>query len=220
VLTVFIDSISINSVFDQKYYLVEDLLSRDTSLFKIFRTTCEINKEKIKDIPSKPKIQKNEFNEMALERIYQKLLFHPKNPCQEQFFFFLLKYASQRNNSNYIHESVYVTENPIFFEKFLLGGAKENCLRGFFPNLILLNLERLEEVLDYYEKKNGYYYFNHIKLNLKEEWYFKMLFSSIPELPATLTKYNQNVNMVRLLKSLAFRLRKLFYCINCIGMEH
>ena|SRR6266487_6163024 len=134
-LTVFLDSTSINSVYDQKHSLVEDLLSRYTSLFKIFRTTCEIDKEKIKDIPSKPKIQKNEFNGIALDGIYQKLSFHPKNHCQEQFFFFLLKYARQTNNSNYIHESVYVSENAIFFEKFLRGGVKENCLRDFFQTL-------------------------------------------------------------------------------------
>jgi hypothetical protein len=95
-----------------------------------------------------------------------------------------------------------------------------NCLKDFFPNLMLVNLERLKEVLDYYEKKNEYYYFNHIKLDLKEEWYIETLFSNLPELPNTLTKYSQNVDIVKLLKSLAFRFKKLFYCINCIGMEH
>src|SRR5947207_2675624 len=112
-LTVFLDSISINARYNEKHELIEDLLSRDPSIFKICRTTCDIEQE----------------------------------------------------------------------------------------------------------KKNEYYYFNHIKLNLKEEWYIKTLFSNLPELYSA-SKYTQNVNIVRLLKSLAFRFRKLFYCINCIGIEH
>jgi hypothetical protein len=220
VLTVLLDSKSIDDAYNEKHDLITDLLTRDPSLFKVCRTTCEVNQEKIKEIPSNPKIEGKGFNQNTLNNLYHNLSFRPKNTCQEQFFFFLLRYARQTNNSDYIHESVYVTENPIFFEKFLPGGTRVNCLKDFFPNLILVNLEWLKEVLDYYEKKNEYYYFNHIKLDLKEEWYFKMLFSSLPSFLNTLAKYSENKNIVSLLKSLAFRFRKLFYCINCIGIEH
>jgi hypothetical protein len=219
-LTILLDSISINAVYDEKRNFIEDLLSRDPSLFRITRTTCHVNQEKIREIPSIPEIEGKGFDQKKLNSIYENLSFHPKNPCQEQFFFLLLKYARQRNNLDYIYESVYVSENPIFYEKLLPGGTKVNCLKHFFPNLILVNLERLKDVLDYYEKKNEYYYFNHIKLNLKEEWYVRTLFSNFPELSNALTKYRQNVNIVKLLKSLGFRFRKLFYCINCIGIEH
>lgn len=219
-LTVFLDSKSINDVYNEKHNLIEDLLTRDPSLFEIYRTTCDVNQEKIKEIPSMPKIEGKGFNQNTLNSLYQNLSFIPKNSCQEQFFFFLLKYARQRNNSDYIYESVYVSENPIFFEKFLPGGTRVNCLKDFFPNLILLNLDQLKEVLDYYEKRNDCYYFNHIKLNLKEEWYFNMLFSNLPELSNALIKFKQDADIVELLKSLAFRFRKLFYCINCLGIEH
>jgi len=40
-LTVFLDSTSINSVYNAKCKLIEDLLTRDPTLFKIYRTKCE-----------------------------------------------------------------------------------------------------------------------------------------------------------------------------------
>ncbi len=219
-LTVFLDSQSINSVYNEKHNLIEDLLARDPFLFRICRTTCDVDQEKIKEIFSIPKIEGRIFDQNALNKMYQNLSFRPKNSCQEQFFYFLLKYARQMNNLDYVHESIFVSENPILFEKFLTGGTKVNCLKDFFPNLVLLNLERLKVVVDYYEKKNEHYYFNHIKLDLKEEWHFKTLFSNLPSLQNALAKYSKNVNIVKLLRSLAFRFRKLFYCINCIGIEH
>ena len=50
-LTVFLDSESINASYNEKHNLIEDLLSRAPSLFKIYRTTCDVNQEKIKEIP-------------------------------------------------------------------------------------------------------------------------------------------------------------------------
>jgi hypothetical protein len=47
-----------------------------------------------------------------------------------------------------------------------------------------------------------------------------MLFSNLPEWSNTLTRFGQDADIVELLKSLAFRFRKFFYCINCIGIEH
>ena len=219
-LTVFLDSESINSVFNQKQDLIDDLLIRDPSLFNICRTTCDVDQEKIKEITPIPKIEGRDFNQNTLGSIYQKLSFHPKNSCQGQFFYFLLKYARQRNNSEHVYESVYVSENPIYFEKFLAGGTKEICLRDLFPNLVLVNLERRKEVLDYYEKKNECYYFSHTKLDLREEWYFRTLFSKLPALQNAFAKYSENIDMVKLLRSLDFRFRKLFYCMNCIGIKH
>ena len=181
---------------------------------------CDVNQEKIKEIPTIPKIEGRDFNQNALDYMYQHLSFRPKNSCQEQFFYFLLKYAIQRNNSEYVYESVYVSENPIFFEKFLAGSTKLICLRDLFPNLLLVNLQRLKEVLDYYEKKNGYYYFNHTKLDLKEEWYIRTLFSNLQAIQNVFTIYSKCIDIVKLLKSLAFRFRKLFYSMNCIGIEH
>jgi len=155
----------------------------------------------------------------GLNRIYQSLSFWPKNNCQEQFFFSLLKYAKHKDNPDYIHESVFVSENPIFFEKYLRGSPKVS-LKHLFPNLTLLNLDRLKEVLDFYEMRSGNYYFNHVKLDLKEEWYFRILFSDLPALANALNKYSTDEDVIKLLKALAFRFRKLFYCINTIGIEH
>ena len=91
-LTVFLDSISINARYNEKHELIEDLLSRDPSIFKICRTTCDIEQEKIKKIPSVPKIEGKAYDQKTLNSIYQNLSFHPKNSCQEQFFFFLLNF--------------------------------------------------------------------------------------------------------------------------------
>jgi hypothetical protein len=154
----------------------------------------------------------------GLNRIYQNLSFWPKNNCQEQFFFSLLKYAKHKDNPDYIHESVFVSENPIFFEKYLRGSAKVS-LKHLFPNLTLLNLDRLKEVLEFYEMKSGNYYFKHVRLDLKEEWYFRILFSKLPAL-ANAFNYSKDENVIKLLSALAFRFRKLFYCINTIGIEH
>src|ERR687884_2199467 len=80
-LTVFLDFKSIDVVYDEKQNLIGDLSSRDPSLFKIFRTKCDgIDKEEIKKIPTLGRIEKNQFIEPTLNTIYQKLLFHPKNP--------------------------------------------------------------------------------------------------------------------------------------------
>lgn len=70
-----------------RHELIEDLLSRDPYLFEIRRTMCEINQEKIKEIPVGPKIGGRDFKS-ALDNIYQNLSFHPKDSCQEQFFYF------------------------------------------------------------------------------------------------------------------------------------
>jgi len=51
-LTIFLDSISISAIYDEKHGLVEDLRSRDPTLFKIYRTECKIEQESIKEIPS------------------------------------------------------------------------------------------------------------------------------------------------------------------------
>src|SRR5947209_4344326 len=102
-LTVFLDSKSINAVYSEKHNLIEDLLSRDPSLFKIYRTTCDVDQEKIKEIRSLPNIEGKGFDQNKLNSIYQNLSFYPKNSCQEQFFFLLLKYATQRNNPDYIY---------------------------------------------------------------------------------------------------------------------
>lgn len=216
-LTIFLDSISIDSKYNEKRGLIEDLLHRDPNLFSILRSTCDVNQEKIRQIPSVPNIEWN--NQVALDKIYQSLNFRPRNCCQEQFFFNMSKYANQKKD-DYNHESAYVTENPIYFEKYLPGGEKETCLKSFFPNLILVNLERLKEVLDYYEKKNDSYYFDHAKLNLKWEWYMKTLYSNLPELPSMLSKHVLNTDMTDFLSALAFRYEKMLYCVNCIGIEH
>jgi hypothetical protein len=189
-LTIILDSLSIHTNFSKKNMLVDDLLSRDRSLFKIYRTSCPIDQPRIKEIPSLPKIYLNQFNGETLEQMYQNLLFHPRNSCQEQFFFCFLKYANQRSSPDYIHESVYVTENPIFFEKYLRGGEKIISLRDLFPNLILVNLDRMKEVLDYYEIKEGHYYFNRVKLDLKEEWQIRTLFFSLHSLSDSFIKYH------------------------------
>jgi hypothetical protein len=156
---------------------------------------CDVDQEKIKEIAPLQKIEVRDFKQNVLDNVYHKLSFHPKNSSQEQFFYSLLKYATHRNNPEYVYESVYVSENAIFFEKFLPGGTKLNCLKDFFPNLLLLNLRRLKEVLDYYEKKNGYYYFSHTKLDLKEECYFRTLFSTLPVLQKVFTNYSKCIDI-------------------------
>jgi len=57
-LTVLLDSISINAKYDEKHNLIEDLLSRDPSLFKIYRTKCNIDQVRIKEIPSMQEIDR------------------------------------------------------------------------------------------------------------------------------------------------------------------
>ena len=80
-LTVFLDSTSINSVYNEKRKFTEDLLTRDPTLFKIYRTTCEVDQEKFKAITPVPKIEGRIFNQDALEMMYQNLSFRPKNSC-------------------------------------------------------------------------------------------------------------------------------------------
>ena len=41
-LTVFLDSVSIDAVYDEKQNLIRDLLFHDPSLIKIFRTKCSM----------------------------------------------------------------------------------------------------------------------------------------------------------------------------------
>jgi hypothetical protein len=98
-LTVFLDSTSIDSVYDEKQILIENLLSRDASLFKIFRTNCDVDKKEIKKIPSRTSIEKNQSIDTTLNTMYEKLSFRPKNPCQEQFFLHLLTFANQKSHN-------------------------------------------------------------------------------------------------------------------------
>ena len=73
-----------------------------------------------------------------INQIYKDLMFTPRNEGQTQFFYLMLKYARQRNNRYYIHNSIFITENPIYFEKLVNGGNKRYSLRDLFPNLILV----------------------------------------------------------------------------------
>ena len=46
-LIVFLDSKSINSVYNEMHNLIEDSLIRDPSVFMIRRQTCDVSQEKI-----------------------------------------------------------------------------------------------------------------------------------------------------------------------------
>jgi hypothetical protein len=98
-LTVFLDSESINSLLKEKYELIEDLLIRDPYLFKIRRRMCDVYQGKIKEIPTLQKIEVRDFKQNVLDNMYQNLSFHPKNSCQEQFFYSLEKLKSYRRQA-------------------------------------------------------------------------------------------------------------------------
>jgi hypothetical protein len=118
-----------------------------------------------------------------LEIIYKELQFKPKNGYQEQFINAIIKFARHSNdNSNYCHNCIFVTENPIYFEKYLPGGTKNQCFRYFFPNLILTDLNNTSELIGYYEIKNDYYWLKGQEMRVRTDWYNTAVLLLIPEL--------------------------------------
>lgn len=203
-----------------KKELVLKIQSRNKFIKNLYRThSSTIEDDVLSQIEELSLISKPKIN---LDTIYNSLQFQPKNHNQEQFFYAIVKYASHsRMNVDYRHDCVFVTENPIYFEKYIPGGTKEQCLRNYFPNLILTNLDNTIEIIQYYEIKNNYYWLNNQEMEVRTDWYNMAVILLIPELShmhSIIPCINSDISI--LLRGLIFRFKKFLYGVNMLGISH
>ncbi len=124
-LTIIFDSEISKHLDTSKEELLHEIQSRNKFIKNSFRThSLTIENDIISQIKTLSEISKPRI---VLDAVYDSLQFQPKNHCQEQFFYAMLKYASHsKKNADYCHNCVFVTENPIYFEKYIPGGIKNN----------------------------------------------------------------------------------------------
>lgn len=113
-LTAIIDSEILNDNDSEKEDLLRIIINSNRTFSKILRTECRTNLcDLVKNISSISEISQPDID---LNSIYTSLRFRPKNKCQEQFFYSMIKYANHtKDNIDYIHNLVFITENRIFF---------------------------------------------------------------------------------------------------------
>ena len=219
-LTIIFDSEIFKQIDVSRTEVLEIILSRNNFIKNYYRTySTGLDKSIGNQIISLPEIAKPNLD---IETIYKELQFKPKNDSQEQFIYAIFEFARHsEENVNYCHNCIFVTENPIYFEKYLPGGTKNQCLRYFIPNLILTNLNNVSELIGYYEIKNDYYWLNGQEMELKTDWYNTAVILLIPEVSqmhGTISCINSEISI--LLRSLIFRFKKLIYGINMLGINH
>ena len=221
ILTIFLDTESLDK--KSKNDNLATLLSLNRDPYVFFRTKYITSNDTLNKIVTKEGKNFNKEQERSLERIHNDLNFYPKNEGQKEFFSLMIKYATQRNNSEYIHKSIFVTENPIFFEKFVNGGIKKYSLRDLFPNLILVNLEKSIDITNIYSQHNGYYIFENEIIKddkLRFAWYMNKIIDLFPNFALFYKKLETTNNKVKYIDSLSYRFFKLLFCLNLLGYEH
>lgn len=220
-LTIFLDTESLEKMY--KNTNLDTLLSLNRDPFIFFRTNYITSIEQLSQIETKDGKILNKEQENILDIIYSDLKFYPKNEGQKQFFSLIMRYAIQRNNSEYIHESIFVTENPIFFEKVVNGGIKKYSLRDLFPNLILVNVEKSIDITNVYSQHNGYCIFENEIIKddkLRFAWYLNKIIDLFPNFALFYKKLEMKNNKLKYIDSLSYRFFKLLFCLNLLGYEH
>jgi hypothetical protein len=220
-LTIFLDTESLEKM--TKNNNLDILLSLNKDPFIFYRTEYTTSIEGLTKIETKEGKKFNKEQERSLERIYDDLKFYPKNEGQKKFFSLLIKYAIQKNNKEYIHESIFVTENPIFFEKVVNGGIKKYSLRDLFPNLILVNVEKSIDITNTYSQHNGYYIFENEIIKddkLRFAWYLIKIIDLFPNFALFYKKLEITNIKLKYIDSLSYRFFKLLFCLNLLGYEH
>lgn len=219
-LTIVFDSEISKQLDTSKEKILGEVLCRSRYVKNFHRTPSQnIENDIMKRLEPIPEISTPEID---LNTFYDHLQFNPKNKCQEQFIYAIIKYATHsKKNVDYCHNCVFVTENPIYFEKYIPGGTKRQCLRNYFPNLILTNLVNTLELIGYYEIKNDYYWLNSQEMKVRTDWYNLAVILLIPELSqmhSMISCINSDISI--LLRGLIFRFKKFIYGINMLGIDH
>ena len=92
------------------------------------------------------------------------------------------------------------------------------CKR-FFPNLTLVDLNDVVELFNYHEIKHSYYCLDNQVMEIREDRYNTAILKLLSELPTTYQLHNNN-QITSKFRSLIFKLKKLLYGVNCIGIKH